>query len=568
MQRAKSITSTDSRAESKERVAEFVAVTAVLVASLLVYAFLFNRSNVLSHSIGYNLYASERVLEGAVPYRDFHTLYPPATFYLNAALFKLLGVSLHAALLGVLVFKVLTIGVIYLTGRQVMPRAWAVTAALSSLLWLRPNGPFKSVPMHYGALLLALAMYFLLKYEDSQKMVRVFLAGGLLGLVVLFKHNIGVYALIGSMILLLAEDRTLKYRFSSELTYYRRLMFLLIGCAAVIVPALVFMQLNNALAPMVRTLLFGPGEFLLSRLAAPLSPLAPLLLVAALAVSGRALHSLRSRPAIGAGVLMVLIAAISTFLLLGDEADVNQIIFYMPMFVLGCGLATSVFNRSLSITGRRALLIVFVFAAAALMELFPRFAREQSIAAMPFVMLFLFYLLFLLKPAVRELAGGTLRYRLSLAVLPLTFLLIQGRLFYDTYFDSALRLKAGAEVSIERGRGVYFPSATAEVIDNAVEYIQQRVPVAGNAFAQSDAGTSLLFLSNRRNVSNAQFWIGVGVTLEERAATLDRIDKSQTKLIITSDEVLAAEKYEPMRDYIERHFKPTARFDDVLMLER
>jgi hypothetical protein len=69
-------------------------------------------------------------------------------------------------------------------------------------------------------------------------------------------------------------------------------------------------------------------------------------------------------------------------------------------------------------------------------------------------------------------------------------------------------------------------------------------------------------------VSNAQFWIGVGVTQEERAATLERIDKGQTKLIITSDEVLAAEKYEPMRDYIERNFKPTARFDDVLMLER
>ena len=58
------------------------------------------------------------------------------------------------------------------------------------------------------------------------------------------------------------------------------------------------------------------------------------------------------------------------------------------------------------------------------------------------------------------------------------------------------------------------------------------------------------------------------MTQEERTATLDRIDKSQTKLIITSDEVLAAEKYEPMRDYIERHFKPTVRFDDVLMLER
>ena len=94
------------------------------------------------------------------------------------------------------------------------------------------------------------------------------------------------------------------------------------------------------------------------------------------------------------------------------------------------------------------------------------------------------------------------------------------------------------------------------------------MPTDGNAFAQSDAGTSLLFLSNRRNVSNAQFWIGVGVTQAERAATLERIDKSRTNLIITSDEVLASEKYEAMRDYIERHFKPTLRFDDVVVLER
>jgi hypothetical protein len=141
-------------------------------------------------------------------------------------------------------------------------------------------------------------------------------------------------------------------------------------------------------------------------------------------------------------------------------------------------------------------------------------------------------------------------------------------LFVDTYFDRGLRFRASSELSTERGHGVYFPSATAAMIDNSTAYIQNRVPVDGNAFAQSDAGTSLLFLSGRSNVSRAQFWIGVGVTEQERAATLDRIDKSQTKLIITSDEVLAAERYEPMRDYIERYFKPTARFEDVLMLER
>ena len=587
MQQAISSPSNDSSASSKERLLEFVTVAAVMAVAAGAYALLFNRSNVLSHSIGYNLYASERVLEGAAPYRDFHTLYPPATFYLNAALFKWLGVSLHSALLGVLIFKVLTVVVIYLSGRQVMSRAWALAAALSSLLWLRPNGPFKSVPMHYGALLLAFAMWLLLTHETRRKLVLIFLAGAALGLVALFKHNIGAYALAGSVVLLIFEDRGdvrqtsvcrggpkgALQRLSDKLRFvghrnYRRALILLVGCAAVIVPALIYMQVNRGLAPMIRTLLFGPGEFLLSRLAIPLSPVAPVLLAAALAGSASALHALRGRPAIRAGLLLILIAAISVFVLRGNQADVNQIIFYLPMLVLGCGLVIAVFTKAVAVAERRALLIVFVFSAAALMELFPRFAREQSIAAMPFVMLFLFYLLYLLRPAIRALAGEALQYRLALAVLPLTFSLIEGRLFFQTYFDSVLRFKAGTEVSIERGRGVYFPAATAAAIDNAVSYIQQRVPTGGNAFAQSDAGTSLLFLSNRRNVSNAQFWIGVGVTQEERAATLARIDKSQTKLIITSDEVLAAEKYEPMRDYIERNFKPTVRFDDLLMLER
>ncbi len=587
MRQAKSSPSIESSVSSRERLIEFVTAAAVLAVAAVAYALLFNRSNVLSHSIGYNLYASERVMDGAVPYRDFHTLYPPATFYLNAALFKLLGVSLHSALLGVLIFKVLTVVAIYLSGRQVMPRAWALAAALTSLLWLRPNGPFKSVPMHYGALLLALAMCLLLKYENRRKLVLIFLAGASLGLVALFKHNIGAYALTGSVVLLIFEDRGdvrptsasqggskgALERLSEKLKFaghrdYRRAFILTAGCATVIVPALVYIQMNHALAPMIRTLLFGPGEFLLSRLAIPLSPVAPVLLVAALAVSAYALHKLRGRSAIRTGLLLILMVSISVFVLRGNQADVNQIIFYLPMLVLACGLVIAVFTNAVAVAERRALLKVFVFAAAALMELFPRFAREQSIAAMPLVMLFLFYLIYLLRPAIRTLAGGTLQYWLALAVLPLTFSLIEGRLFFDTYFDGALRFKAGTEISIERGRGVYFPAATAEVIDNAAGYIQQSVPDGGNAFAQSDAGTSLLFLSNRRNVSNAQFWIGVGVTQEERAATLDRIDKSQTKLIITSDEVLAAEKYEPMRDYIERHFKPTARFDDVLMLER
>src|SRR5262249_44318144 len=157
----------------------------------------FNKESALSYSIGYNLYAAQRILANEIPYRDFHTLYPPATVYLNAAIFKILGASLYNALLGVFVFKTLTTLMIYLCGRQIMSRGWAVAAVMFSLFWLRPNGPFKAVPMHYGGLLLALALYSLLKFLRSRKNGYLFCTGLALGALALFKHNIGAYALLG-----------------------------------------------------------------------------------------------------------------------------------------------------------------------------------------------------------------------------------------------------------------------------------------------------------------------------------------------------------------------------------
>src|SRR6185369_10222732 len=126
------------------------------------------------------------------------------------------------------------------------------------------------------------------------------------------------------------------------------------------------------------------------------------------------------------------------------------------------------------------------------MELFPRFAREQSIAAMPFVMLVMFYLLFVLRSPIGKLMGGTLQYRTALAVLPLTFLLMEGRVFFNTYFDRDLHFIATTQIGVERGRAVYFPPSTASLIDEVVSYVQRRVPPDGYAFAQSDAGTSFL----------------------------------------------------------------------------
>src|SRR5205085_718402 len=235
------------RPERAELLKDAAAAVAVLAVTALVYGALFNRESVLSYSIGYNLYSAERILAGEVPYRDFHTLYPPATLYLNAALFKWLGVTLYNALLGVFVFKSLTVLFIYLSGRQVLSRSWALAAAALALVWLRPNGPFKAVPMHYGALLLAMALWLLLKHSRAPRPAWLFAAGCALGLLATFKHNIGAYALVGALAVALADERRISLKPSAWPRHARRGAVLLAGFLLPVVPMLVAMRWRHAL---------------------------------------------------------------------------------------------------------------------------------------------------------------------------------------------------------------------------------------------------------------------------------------------------------------------------------
>lgn len=551
-----------------ERLKDAAALLAVLAVTALIYGALFNRESVLSYSIGYNLYSAERLLAGEVPYRDFHTLYPPETLYVNARLFQWFGVSLYTALFGVLIFKTLTVLFIYLSGREVLPRNWALAVAALSLVWLRPNGPFKAVPMHYGALFLAVALWLLLKHCRAPRSALLFAAGGALGVLAIFKHNIGAYALIGALVIALLDDQHISLRPAAWLRHWKRATLLLAGFLLPVVPTLIYMKLQHALGAMTRALLFGPGEFLLNRLASVPSPDVPLLYAAALATIALIAAKRRASRLMFAGIWGAAIIGNLALFLLGPQSTVDKLIFYMPVFVIVAALAVFLFNEAMEASERRALLAVTAAAAAAFMEAFPRFAREQAIAAMPFVVLLLVVLMRSLQPVLKKTTRVAVPFAPAMIVLTMAFALMGGRLLFNTAFDANLRLRSNTQLTIDRGRGVYFPQAQAREIESVVDYIQQRVPPDGYFFPQSYAGSSYLFLANRRNPSGAQFWGGVGVSPAERARTLDALEAEHVNLILTSDRDMAAERYAPLRDYLERNFRPAATFGEVIVLER
>jgi hypothetical protein len=537
----------------------YVAV-AVALSTAAIFGLLFNRESTLSYSIGYNLYGAERILAGEVPYRDFHTLYPPATVYVNAALFRFLGITLYTALLGVLAFKVLTTLFIYLCGVRLMPRAWALLAALSSVIWLRPNGPFKAVPMHYGGLFLALGLYFGLQHQRSRKWGHLFGAGVMLGALALFKHNIAAYALLGFMAVAVIDARRANRR-------YRGPLLMLAGMALPVVPVLLYMQLQGALLAMLKTLVFGPGDFLLSRLAAAPGARVPALCLVSLGAVVLVAYKLRAKPGAASAILAGLLILVPAFCLGAGQSAIDEIVFYAPVFVLAAGAI----SFGLSIKAGKAdlvLLLVLTAAAAAFLESFPRFAREQAIAAMPFVTLLMLFLLHRARDTVGSFMPGAFPRQMAAAILPLAFFLMGARILFNTYFDRPFHFKSDTRLNIESGGGVYFPNSTAREIDDVVAYIQEKVPAGGYFFAQSYAGSSFLFLADRRNPSGAQFWGGVGVSDAERAATLKSLEEKQVNLVVTSDRDLAAERYEPMREYTDRNFKVSQVVGYVVILER
>ena len=60
----------------------------------------------------------------------------------------------------------------------------------------------------------------------------------------------------------------------------------------------------------------------------------------------------------------------------------------------------------------------------------------------------------------------------------------------------------------------------------------------------------------------------VGVSPVERAHTLEALDAEHVNLILTSDKDTAAERYAPLRNYIEQNFHTATTFGEVIALER
>jgi hypothetical protein len=218
---------------------------------------------------GILLHGAERVLEGEVPYFDFFAYYGPAYYYWPAMLFKVFGRRILAVRLGGIVFASLaTSSAFAMCRRAGLTMPWSLLPAMALVLPVSSGVALTlwSIPLSFilaaGAVLTG----------GSAGGRREFIAGVLLGLASVFRHDFGVYGIAAGGAAAFwrywRRAAAVTDRPSGRLTHVllaiRRLQWILGGFALVAVPVYGLLALRDV-RQLVSVLLVEPLKMTLFR---------------------------------------------------------------------------------------------------------------------------------------------------------------------------------------------------------------------------------------------------------------------------------------------------------------
>ena len=628
------------RLEPPREVIRSIAPLIVLVVTALIYGSIYFREESLATGIGANLVPAERVLKGEVPYRDFYKIQTPGILLLNAGLFKLFGTSLLTAFRGVLVFKILAIVMVFVVARHVVSPTAALIPTALSIAWLPPGGPFRPAPIQYEMLFILAAIYFTLRWIDSQRALDAFAAGLAVGIVAVFKQNVGVYlalALIantrglprsfGEAIELVVDSwkrvtirtrRTISaglYGRSSVAAPSRavkpfraergghggppvqaRLLNLFkshiaasLGVALPLLSLLAYLVSNHALGAALRVFVKGPGEHIQMKLTGyPLPKYALLVLIAGVAAVKIAAAVERRLPGWRMTILFVLFTGAAVCAALAPQSLIDNSIFWFPpvLFVWAAWIYLSASRQQQSEEApspreRATLLVLLVFSIASYLEVFPRSVRGLVIGTLPpaFILLaFVFAKCRSLGRASQLVVSKVDRpftlasqARFQFAIVAIVALIFAARLITPRYLNleaGRVSFKADTALSFDRGRGVYLPASRAEEVDATVELIRARVDEGGFFFAHALDATPYYFLADRNSPTGATLWNDAGTNDAERTRTMEMLKQKHVELVLTSEQALAGERYEPLLAYLTDEFHRSEMIGKLVVLEK
>jgi hypothetical protein len=392
------------------------------------------------YDTGYVLYPAKQIFEGKVLYKQIQTLYTPAIYYWHAFLFWLLGPQLSVAKGALVSLGAATAVLMYLVAVRLVPQSLAIIPPVYFLFWGIGLHPAPH-PDWYIIFLSLVLLWAIDGYLKSESRSYLWATSFLVGIIAVFKQNMGVYHLIW----LLAW--AMVCRWQAHCGIKKTLMVtvpVIVGAAIPFLGFLIYFWSQGALADFLNCAVFSISnqgqisaksfEWLNLRGG---TLLALFLTLTAMIISWQRKDKTYFLLALlGAGVTVV--CAWSSGLLTG-EAGMEKIFRYVydagrnlfaNVLVLGClaGLMGCIgFRRQLKIQDPNNRFTLFAtFAGVHLLKLFPRADFAHFLFIAPAILLFFCVGLYTLRPekwlakkhGPRNLIGRRVWFVIFLGFLP------------------------------------------------------------------------------------------------------------------------------------------------------
>lgn len=200
------------------------------------------------------LVGAEKILNGQIPHRDFSSEYPPGQLYMLAALFKIFGTSVITERIYDLAIKTLLSLSIFSIISLLTSWRTALLGWLMSIIWLQQS-TFPAYPVYPSMLFIFISIYLLLLNMEERKNHYVILSAVSIVFSILFRHDLGGYAAIAILIMLIIKG------VREGQSWHTTLIFILSGIIAGS-PVLIYFYLNSSIGALFNDLVLIPMAFL------------------------------------------------------------------------------------------------------------------------------------------------------------------------------------------------------------------------------------------------------------------------------------------------------------------
>ncbi len=513
------------------------------------------------------LYCAEHVLKGQVPYRDFWTMYGPAQFYVLAAFFKLLGISVWVGRLYDAVVRAGLACVCFALTNRLASRGYAASAFAIVLVWISCiDDPVYTFPVFPALLCSLLSVLFLYRYLNDSSSVRfLFLAGLLAGITATFRHDSGFYICSAEIMALVLLRRDLKLERLSGKTSPREFLHMIAiyasGILIIVLPVLLLLLWKVPLHDLFFDLFYVPGKIY---------------------------PRVRDLPFPRLGTLPQLVYPLRS----DDRFGAEQLIVYFPILVcLTCTAYVLRKRRSKSplfdnVAERFLFTVLLLLDALFFVKGWVRVSDIQMLQSIVVAVLLFVVMIYQIRSLKRSVSLPLLGCGLYLVACSLPVL-------YEGVSDARSNLRAAVHPQLpdsfmhtchppsglERTRCMIVEQNRAA----AIQYVEQRTTPADRIYVGAGRHDKLLwsdvsfyFVSDRSSVTK---WYdlhpGVQTTLPIQYEMVDSLKQYAPKFVVLDSG--ADKKMEPnqsryssgamaLDDYIRAHYAPQASFGTLTVL--